>query len=100
MPKKQLIGVVTSDKMDKSRRVEIGRQVRHPKYGKFVRSHAKYLVHDEKNEAKEGDIVLVESTRPLSKTKRWRLSAIVTTGGLNETVVPGSDVAALLEDAQ
>ncbi|MFT7662033.1 MAG: small subunit ribosomal protein S17 [Planctomycetota bacterium] len=86
--------------MEKTITVRVERRYKHAKYGKFVRSHANYLVHDENSEAKEGDIVVIDSTRPISKKKRWRLSTVVTTGGLNETVVPGSDVAALLEDAQ
>ena len=89
-----------SAKMDKTISVRIERRYKHPKYGKFVRSHKKFLAHDEKSEAVEGDIVEIESTRPLSKNKRWRLTSVLTTGGLNEKVVPGSDVAALLEDNQ
>jgi len=93
-------GIVTSTKLDKTITVRVERRYKHAKYGKFVRSHTNYLVHDEKNEAKDGDVVLIESTRPMSKKKRWRLNAVVTTGGLNEKVVPGSDVTALLEDTQ
>ena len=77
MPKKQLIGVVTSDKMDKSRRVEIGRQVRHPKYGKFVRSRTVCHVHDENNESHEGDTVEIIECPPRSKMKRWDLVRVV-----------------------
>ena len=68
MPKKQVIGVVTSDKMDKSRRVEIARMVRHPKYGKFIRSKTVCHVHDEQNESKMGDTVEIIECPPRSKT--------------------------------
>ena len=72
-----LQGVVTSDKMDKSITVLVERRFAHPKYGKFVRSHKKYHAHDEQNEAHVGDTVEVAATRPLSKTKRWRLVRII-----------------------
>lgn len=77
MPKKQVIGVVTSDKMDKSRRVEIDRQVRHPKYGKFIRRRTVCHVHDENNESNEGDTVEIIECPPKSKTKRWDLVRVV-----------------------
>lgn len=78
MPKKILIGVVTSDKMDKSRRVEIDRQVRHPKYHKIVRSRTVCHVHDEGNESHEGDTVEIIECPPRSKMKRWDLVRVVT----------------------
>jgi len=77
MPKKQLIGVVTSDKMNKSRRVEIDRLVRHPKYGKFIRRRTVCHVHDEANESHEGDTVEIIECPPRSKLKRWDLVRIV-----------------------
>lgn len=77
MPKKQLIGVVTSDKMDKSRRVEIPRLVKHPKYGKYVRQRTVCHVHDEENRSKLGDSVEIIECPPKSKTKRWELVRIV-----------------------
>ncbi len=77
MPKKQLVGVVTSDKMDKSRRVEIGRLVKHPKYGKFIRRRTICHVHDETNESHEGDTVEIVECPPKSKTKRWDLVRVV-----------------------
>lgn len=77
MPKKQLTGIVTSDKMDKSRRVEIARMVRHPKYGKFIRSRTVCHVHDETNESKMGDTVEIIECPPKSKTKRWDLLKVV-----------------------
>jgi small subunit ribosomal protein S17 len=73
-----LVGVVTSDKMNKTRRVEINRQVAHPRYGKIVRRRTVCHVHDEKNESHTGDTVEIMETRPLSKTKHWRLVRIVT----------------------
>ncbi len=78
MPKKQLIGVVTSDKMDKSRRVEIDRLVKHPKYGKFIKRRTVCHVHDESNESNQGDTVEIIECPPKSKTKRWDLLRVVT----------------------
>src|SRR5438046_7534443 len=78
MPKRQLIGVVTSDKMNKSRRVEIDRLVKHKRYGKFMRRRTVCHVHDENNESHEGDTVEIIETPPKSKLKRWDLVRIVT----------------------
>jgi small subunit ribosomal protein S17 len=75
--KKRMIGVVTSDKCSKTRRVEVERLYRHPKYGKIVRSRTICHVHDEQNSAREGDTVEIVETRPLSKTKRWQLLRVV-----------------------
>ena len=72
------VGVVTSDKMDKTRRVEIPRLVKHPRYGKYIRRRTICHVHDEKNESRHGDTVEIMETRPLSKTKNWRLLRVVT----------------------
>jgi small subunit ribosomal protein S17 len=77
MPKRQLTGVVTSDKMNKSRRVEIERLVQHPQYGKFMRRSTVCHVHDENNESHEGDTVEIIEAPPRSKTKRWDLLRIV-----------------------
>ena len=66
-----------SNKMDKTAVVAVVERVRHPKYGKFVTKTTKFHAHDEKNECGEGDTVLIMSTRPLSKTKRWRLVEII-----------------------
>ena len=73
-----LEGIVTRDKMSKTRRVEVERLVRHPKYGKFVKRRTVCYVHDEKNESHIGDTVEIMETRPLSKLKCWRLVRIVT----------------------
>jgi small subunit ribosomal protein S17 len=70
-------GVVVSDAMDKTVLVRIDRQVRHPLYGKTVRRSSKLAAHDEQNDAHVGDTVRVMETRPLSKTKRWRVVEIV-----------------------
>ncbi|MCD6454682.1 MAG: 30S ribosomal protein S17 [Candidatus Aminicenantes bacterium] len=71
------IGVVTSDKMDKSIVVMVERLVKHPLYKKYIKRRSKFMAHDERNEAREGDVVMIEETRPLSKRKRWRLVKII-----------------------
>ena len=75
--RKEITGKVTSSKMDKSITVALVQKQKHPKYGKFVTKTTKFHAHDEKNECGEGDTVLIMSTRPLSKTKRWRLVEII-----------------------
>ena len=75
--RKEITGKVTSSKMDKSITVAVVQKQKHPKYGKFMTKTTKFHAHDEKNECGEGDTVLIMSTRPLSKTKRWRLVEIV-----------------------
>jgi small subunit ribosomal protein S17 len=70
------VGVVTSDKMDKTIVVEVERKFKHPLYGKYIRKHKKYIVHDEENESRFGDNVIIEECRPISKTKQWKLSKI------------------------
>ena len=74
---KQKEGVVLSDKMDKTCVVHVSRLTQHPEYKKTVKKFINLKVHDEKNEAKEGDTVKIEETRPLSKEKRWRLIEVV-----------------------
>lgn len=76
-PRKTEIGVVASAKMDKTRRIEIDRLVPHPKYGKYERFRTICYAHDETNETQVGDTVEIMETRPLSKTKRWRIVRIV-----------------------
>ena len=78
MPKRQVIGVVTSDKMNKSRRVEIERLEQHPRYGKFMRRRTVCHVHDENNESHLGDTVEIVEAPPRSKLKRWDLVRVVT----------------------
>ena len=75
--RKEKTGIVTSNKMNKSIVVAVMRKVKHPKYGKFVNKTSKFVAHDEKNECNIGDTVTIMETRPLSKTKNWRLVAIV-----------------------
>jgi small subunit ribosomal protein S17 len=75
--RKQRTGIVTSDKMDKTITISVERRVKHPIYGKFVKSTKKFKAHDEKNECNTGDVVRIMETRPLSKTKRWRLVEII-----------------------
>jgi small subunit ribosomal protein S17 len=75
--RKERIGVVVSNKMDKSIVILVERKVKHPKYGKFVKKSTKFMAHDEKNEANMGDTVRIMETRPLSKNKCWRLVEIV-----------------------
>ena len=75
--RKERIGVVVSNKMDKSIVILGERKVKHPKYGKFVKKSTKFMAHDEKNEAGIGDTVRIMETRPLSKNKCWRLVEIV-----------------------
>lgn len=74
------MGVVTSDKMQKTIVVQIRRKALHPLYGKVIEKVAKFKAHDEKNEAKTGDRVLIQETRPLSKDKRWRLVQVIERG--------------------
>ena len=75
--RKQRTGIVVSDKMDKTITVKTESKVKHPIYGKFMKTSKKYVAHDEKNECKPGDTVRIMETRPLSKTKRWRVVEIV-----------------------
>ncbi len=75
--RKEKIGLVVSNKMEKSITVIVERKVKHPKYGKFVKKTSKFMAHDEKNECNEGDTVKIMETRPLSKNKCWRLVEII-----------------------
>ncbi|AWX43803.1 30S ribosomal protein S17 [Flagellimonas maritima] len=75
--RKERVGVVTSNKMEKSIVVSEVKRVKHPMYGKFVLKTKKYVAHDEKNDCNEGDTVKIMETRPLSKTKCWRLVEIL-----------------------
>jgi small subunit ribosomal protein S17 len=75
--RKERVGVVTSDKMQKSIVVSVERKVKHPKYGKFVKKTTKFVAHDENNDCNIGDMVKIMETRPLSKSKNWRLVEII-----------------------
>ncbi len=72
-----VIGVVISDKMNKTIIVQVERKVKHPLYGKYVRRFSKMYAHDEENMSRAGDLVRIEQTRPLSKTKRWKLVEVL-----------------------
>jgi small subunit ribosomal protein S17 len=82
MPKMVVAGVVTSDRRNKTRTVEIDRKVKHPKYGKYIRRRTLCHVHDEENESKLGDLVEIEESRPISKQKKWRLLRVIREGNL------------------
>jgi len=75
--RKERVGVVTSNKMEKSITVLVERKLQHPIYGKFVKKSNKFMAHDDKNECGIGDTVRISETRPLSKRKRWRLVEII-----------------------
>ena len=82
MPKRILIGRVTSTKTDKTVTVLVERKVKHPLYGKIIRRSKTYHAHDEKNEYELGDIVRIEETKPISKTKTWAVKDRVVAGGV------------------
>ena len=75
--KRQLVGMVVSDKMDKTVIVLVERLVKHPLYQKYIRRRARFAAHDESNVCRTGDKVLLTGTRPLSRTKRWRVSKVM-----------------------
>jgi len=75
--RKERIGVVTSNKMEKSIVVSIERKVKHALYGKFLKQTSRFVVHDEENSCNQGDTVRIMETRPLSKNKNWRLAEII-----------------------
>ena len=75
--RKERVGLVVSDKMEKSITVAIERQVKHPMYGKFIKKTTKLMAHDEANDANKGDTVRIMETRPVSKNKRWRLVEVL-----------------------
>lgn len=93
MPKKVIVGKVTSDKMRKTRRVEVTRLVRHPKYGKIVRRRTVCYTHDEQEQSAVGDTVEIIECRPMSRLKRWNLVQVVA----KSTAI---DVAALRQAAR
>ena len=75
--RKERVGVVTSNKMDKTITIAVERRLQHPVYGKFIKKTKKFMAHDEKNDCNIGDKVRIMETRPLSKRKRWRLVEIL-----------------------
>ena len=92
--RKTEIGTVTSDKMNKTRRVEVDRLVPHPKYGKFLKRRTVCHAHDETNQTHVGDLVEIMETRPLSKLKRWRIVRIVRPGAQQALAGEGEAPAA------
>ncbi len=90
--RKTFVGIVTSDKMQKTRIVKVTRLTKHVKYGKVIKKTNKYKAHDEKNETKAGDSVRIEETRPLSKDKRWRISEIVKKAALPHIEIKEEEV--------
>lgn len=93
MPKRILIGTVSSDKTDKTVTVLVERKVKHPLYGKIIRRSKKYHAHDETNEYTIGDVVRIEETKPISKTKTWVVKDRVVAGGV-QAVEANLDVEA------
>jgi len=91
--RKRFVGIVISDKMDKTVTVRVERLVEHPKYHKYIKRYKKFKAHDPKNLCKEGDRVLIEETRPLSKTKRWRVVTILERNIEKGAEIPISDTA-------
>lgn len=89
--RKELIGHVVSNKMNKTIVVEVIRKKAHPFYGRVISKAKKFYAHDEKNEAHAGDVVRLEETRPLSKLKRWRLKEILRKTALVPEVVAGDE---------
>ena len=75
--RKERVGIITSDKMDKTVVVSVERRVKHPKYGKFVKFTKKFHAHDNENDGNIGDTVRIMETRPMSKTKKWRVVEII-----------------------
>ncbi len=75
--RKERVGLVASNKMDKTIIVTVDRRVKHAKYGKYFTKTSRFVAHDEKNECNEGDLVKIQETRPLSKNKNWRLIEII-----------------------
>jgi small subunit ribosomal protein S17 len=75
---KTVTGEVVSNRMDKTISVLVSRKVKHPLYEKYIRRSTKFMAHDEKNECNEGDVVIIESSKPISKNKFWKLQKVVT----------------------
>lgn len=83
--RKEFIGIVVSDKMDKTVVVQVETLVKHPRYGKYIKRRKKFMAHDEGNQCRIGDKVLIEETRPLSRRKRWRVKEILERAKVVET---------------
>jgi small subunit ribosomal protein S17 len=87
------IGIVTRDKTNKTRRVEIPRLVKHPRYGKYIKRRTICYVHDEQNQSRMGDTVEIMETRPMSKLKSWRLVRVVTKAPEQPTTLAAREAA-------
>ncbi len=98
MPRKVAIGIVTSDKMNKTRRVEIPRLVPHRQYGKYMRRRTICYVHDETNQSHVGDWVEIMESRPLSRQKRWKLLRIVRTSQQREAIQEAARYEQVVEE--
>jgi small subunit ribosomal protein S17 len=85
--KRQLTGVVVSDKMTKTRVVEISRLKKHPRYAKYIKVSNRFKAHDKNNEYKTGDTVLIEETRPLSRDKRWTIVKLIKAAEVKEQIL-------------
>lgn len=96
--KRQLTGVVVSDKMAKTRVVEVSRLQKHPRYEKYIKASNRFKAHDENNEYKTGDTVLIEETRPLSKDKRWNVVKLIKPAEIKEQILE-SEVAEVNEES-
>jgi small subunit ribosomal protein S17 len=92
--RRTLVGVVTRDKMQKTRRVEIQRLAKHRRYSKYIKRRTVCYVHDENNETRIGDTVEIMETRPLSKNKNWRLVRVVKKAPGGPEAIPGNEAAA------
>jgi small subunit ribosomal protein S17 len=88
--RRTVVGRVTRDKMDKTRRVEVQRLVKHARYGKYIKRRTICYAHDEANETRVGDLVEIMETRPLSKTKNWRLVRVITKAPRADAPVPAA----------
>ena len=95
--RRQLTGVVTSTAGTKTITVQVERRYKHPKYGKYIRSHTKYTAHDEAEKARMGDIVVIDATRPLSKRKRWRLNEVLTSSILEDANLSEAEATTVVE---
>ena len=93
MPKRVVTGIVTRDKAAKTRRVEVPRLVRHPRYGKILRRRTVCIAHDEENQSQAGDLVEIEESRPLSRTKRWKLLRVVAKGQAGDVAASPAEEA-------
>jgi small subunit ribosomal protein S17 len=91
--RKRVQGTVKSDKMQKTITVTVERLVKHPRYGKYIRRNSTFMAHDPHDDAREGDVVEIEETRPLSRRKRWRLVRVIRRAAQVGTEIPDIESA-------